>query len=190
MNIFFLDKCLKLSAEAHIDAHICKMPTELAQICSTVYQELIGKRDENVYKSTHAKHPSTQWVNTCIENVQFTIYAGIHLCIEYETRYKKRHSSYDILEYIKKNIPELPSGGDSLINFGAYKITPPALAMPDKYKSDNPVESYRKYYIEEKTHRKDGKTMMIYTEREPPDWLKDKFVFEVVKNKFKMKERK
>lgn len=32
--------------------------------------------------------------------------------------------------------------------------------------------------------------MMVYTDREPPKWLEEKFVFEKVKNKTKMKERK
>ena len=190
MNIFFLDTCLKLSAEAHIDTHIVKMPTELAQICSTVYQELIGKRNENVYKPTHKNHPSTRWAGSYSENLGFTISLGNFLCDEYAVRYKKRHSSCDIFTYIKRNSPELPSGGDSLINFGAYKITPPALAMPDQYKTDDPVKSYRDYYINEKTRRKDGKIMMVYTEREHPKWLSDKFVFEKINNKYKMKERK
>jgi hypothetical protein len=166
------------------------MPTETAQICSTVYQQLIGKRDENVYKPSYPHHPSTRWAGSYNENFQITIQFGIFLSIEYESRYKKQHGSYPILQYIKRNAPELPSGGDSLINFGAYKITPPALAMPDKYKSDDPVKSYRDYYINEKTHRKDGKIMMVYTEREPPKWLAERYVFEKVKNKTIMKDRK
>ena len=186
MNIFFLDNNIFLSAFAHIDSHICKMPTELAQIVSTVYQNTIGERDENVYKSTHPKHPSTLWAGECQENMQYTLVLGLLLCNEYEVRYKKEHGSYKIISYVLKNIPKLPSGEDKLITVGNFKLTPPALAMPDKYKSTDPIESYRNYYIEEKTHRKDGRTMMIYTEREPPVWLKDKFVFEAVKNKFKI----
>ena len=190
LNIFFLDTCPKLAAQAHIDTHIVKMPTELAQICSTVYQELIGKRDENVYKPTHSNHPSTKWAKAYESNLQFTILAGIYLCEEYKVRYKKQHSAYDVFRYISEFNLNIISGQKDIINFGEYKITPPALAMPEKYKSDDPVKSYRDYYIAEKTRRKDGRVMMDYTEREPPTWLEEEFVFKKVKNKTIMKERK
>lgn len=162
----------------------------MAQICSTVYQKLIGNRDEAVCKPSHPHHPSTLWSGLCQENMEYTLLLGMELCKEYSVRYKKEHGSLQILNYIKRNSPELPSGGEALMDFGAYRITPPALAMPDKYKSKDPVKSYRDYYINEKTHRKDGKTMMIYTRRDPPNWLSDKFVFEKIDEKSIMKERK
>ena len=42
---------------------------------------------------------------------------------------------------------------------------PPALAMPEEYRSNDPVESYRLYYRLDKQH------LLKYSKRERPDWL-------------------
>jgi hypothetical protein len=51
--------------------------------------------------------------------------------------------------------------------------TRPALAMPDEYKTDDPVESYRNYYVGAKRH------LLQYTNRTPPEWMTEKFLWEV-----------
>ena len=48
------------------------------------------------------------------------------------------------------------------------KFTTPPLCMPDEYKCDDYIESYRKYY----TH--DKKRFAKYTHREMPDFMKEK----------------
>jgi hypothetical protein len=51
-------------------------------------------------------------------------------------------------------------------SFSQQGLTPFALAMPEEYKSENPVESYRNYYMSADKQRiatwKKG--------REKPDW--------------------
>ena len=46
-------------------------------------------------------------------------------------------------------------------------LTPFALAMPDEYKTDDPVESYRAYYVGEKTG------MLHYRNRQAPSWISE-----------------
>ena len=53
------------------------------------------------------------------------------------------------------SIPDLPEIG----------LTPFALAMPDQYKSNDPMLSYRNYYIHEKKH------IASWKNREVPDWF-------------------
>ena len=60
MNIFFLDKCPKKSAEMQCNKHIVKMPLESTQmLCSVWYKYNYGGRVP--YKQTHKNHPCTLW---------------------------------------------------------------------------------------------------------------------------------
>jgi len=78
------------------------MTTEISQIVSTVYQKLIGKRDEAVCKPTHPNHPSILWAGECQENMQYTLLLGLLLCSEYKVRYGKDHKSHDVISYVLK----------------------------------------------------------------------------------------
>lgn len=58
---------------------------------------------------------------------------------EFFLRYRHDHKSRQVLSqelmYPPPGMYDLP-----------HKWTPPPLAMPDEYKSDDPIESYRRYY--------------------------------------------
>jgi hypothetical protein len=75
--------------------------------------------------------------------------------IEYTYRYGRRHKTNDVYDWLVKNDINLKDNG----------LTKFALAMPDKYKSDDAVDSYRKFYIGEKLH------FLKYTKRNIPYWL-------------------
>jgi len=45
------------------------------------------------------------------------------------------------------------------------KWTKPFLAMPEIYQKENPIESYRLYYLLDK------KNFLYYTKRSKPDWI-------------------
>lgn len=85
---------------------------------------------------------------------------GFALLDEYYYRFGegKHQRAKRILEYfnIPKNIPQFERG--SLTSF--------ALAIPDKYKNKNTVQSYRAYYLGEKSH------LFKWTKREKPGWIK------------------
>ena len=60
---------------------------------------------------------------------------------------------------LRENIPS----DDKFENKG---LTPFALAMPDKYKTTDPVESYRNYYMSEEKQ----KIASWKKKREKPEW--------------------
>ena len=158
MNIFYFYPCPTLSAQAQPDKMLVKMPLETAQMLSTAHRELDGDEyadANNLYKRAYWNHPCTIWARETKENYLWLYKHFIALGNEYHYRYQKRHASLVKLSYPlgmpPKNIPE----GD---------LTPPALAMPDQYKTKDPVESYRNYCIAEKTYAQWNKN------RPKPNW--------------------
>jgi hypothetical protein len=140
MNIFHLDKNPKICASYHCDKHVVKMILETAQMLSTAYQRHFGVNDK-LYKTAYPKHPMTLWVGNSKENFLWTLDLLEHLLNQYTLRYKKIHSS----DRIYKVLRSLDLNG--FISNGFIK---PPLCMPDVYKCDDYVLSYKKYYINEK----------------------------------------
>ena len=111
MNIFYLDKDAKTSAEMHLDKHCSKMLVEYAQLMSTAHRVLDGTeyydknkigskikrwRHENdaLYKASHVNHPSNVWLRESINNYAFLYEMWCHLHDEFVIRYGKDHMSY------------------------------------------------------------------------------------------------
>lgn len=137
MNIFVLDFDPKVAASFLIDRHASKMLLETAQLLCTT-SNLIGI--EAPYKTTHKNHPCSVWVRASQDNWLWAVEHGLGIAAEYTKRYGKVHKSEDIIQWCFDNPPYLPDIG----------LTPFALAMPDEYKVDCPVESYRGYYRDAK----------------------------------------
>lgn len=138
MNIFVLDIDPKKAAEYHCDKHVVKMITETAQILSTV----LNINDINLYKSTHINHPCTKWAKESKENFEWLLELGINLGYEYTKRYNKIHKASLTNDYIKSIYNKHINNSNKLTQF--------VLAMPEIYKSEDPIQSYRNYYIGEK----------------------------------------
>jgi hypothetical protein len=47
------------------------------------------------------------------------------------------------------------------------------------------VSAYRNYYTNAKRKDKNGKPMMIYTNRQPPQWLLNEVKFSIIDNKYR-----
>lgn len=155
MNIFVLDLEPKKCAEYHCDKHIVKMILETAQLLSTVCRSF---GIDYGYKLTHKNHPCSIWLRESYKNVEWLWKLGIELCHEYQKRYKKQHKSFNIIQYTPLNdLYEIMENKDKMTNF--------KLAMPDQYKTDDPVLSYRQYYINEK------KNIAKWKFTETPDWM-------------------
>jgi len=91
------------------------------------------------YKQTHENHPCTLWLKKSQANCTWLIQLAASLNEEYRIRFNHRrnHKSWDVIsEFHMFNYEHLPD----------IPMTPFAQAMPDLYKSDNAVESYRRYY--------------------------------------------
>lgn len=110
-----------------------------------------------VYKKTHYNHPASIWCRDSKSNFAWLVDLGLALCTEYTYRYNKKHKCQDIIEFFSeyKQSINLPNVG----------LTEFAICMPDQYKTEDAVESYRKYYIGEKAH------IAFWKKRSAPDWF-------------------
>lgn len=161
MNIFFLSWNPKTCAQWHCDQHCVKMILEYTQILSTVHRYLDGSmciektkknrkvkrytlpdiRENVLYKATHINHPSVQWATKSSDNYKWLYLLVQNLCLEYTRRYNRIHKSESLL-WILHKYPK---------NIERNKLTLPPLAMPDEYKCNNVILSYRIFYITSKS---------------------------------------
>ncbi len=162
MNIFYLDDDPQKIAQYHCDKHVVKMIVESAQLLSNAHHsvckfcELLPNDGRKIiYNPTHINHPCSIWVMESTENYRWLIGLAKCLCEEYTHRYGKKHKTEEVISHL------------SLHNVvGLYThSTPVYLCMPDVYKiHDDPIRSYRSYYIGEKRH------IAKWTKRPIPEW--------------------
>lgn len=177
MNIFYLDRDPKVSAQMHCDKHVVKMIIEYAQLMSTAHRILDGEeyidktangrrikrwrlndeREGGLMKASHINHPSNIWTRSNNNNYMWLYYMWRALCLEYTHRYGKHHACEkyaSLIQNIPKNIPL------------EYNKTEPPPAMPDECKiPGDSIASYHKYYIEKKAG------FAKWTNRETPKWF-------------------
>lgn len=188
MNLFILSLIQKEVAEYMMDKHISKIILEAVQmLCSA--KRLLDPEDEvtnaKIYKLAHKNHPVTIWCRKSKANFVWTLDLIEEMHIEWRFRYNhpstKFHQSYQIAMLLKESIP-----ADE--KFEIVGLTPFALAMPDKYKTADPVESYRNYYMSEEKQR----FATWEKNRKKPDWYSytiDFYIYVPVKRK-KIKRKK
>ena len=148
-----------------MDKHVSKILLEAVQmLCSA--KRLLDPEDvinEKLYKLAHKNHPVTIWCRKSKENFLWTLELIEELHNEWKFRYNhpesKIHKSYLVALLLKENVP-----GDD--KFEEQRLTSFALAMPDKYKTDDPVLSYRNYYMSEEKQ----KIASWKKKREKPEW--------------------
>ena len=163
MNIFYLAENSMECATYHCDKHM-KMILEYGQLLSTAHRVLDGEvytelsknnrkikrwkldddREKVLYKATHINHPSNIWVRESSDNYWWLYDLFVHLGHEYRERYGTWHATTVKLQKI------LGQGFPKNIN-REKAFTPPTLCMPDEYKENDHVQSYRNYYIRDKS---------------------------------------
>ena len=162
MNIFGIDTNTTSCATYHADRHIVKMPLETAQMVSFVYyhKDLWDGEVPNLlmnFSAGHDKHPCSLWLRENLVNFLWTCEFGIKLIEEYRFRYdsQKHERCKMIFEWSLDNLPNLP----------VAEFTPFAKAMPEEYKVDCSIESYRNYY------RMGKSELHQWTKRNKPEWI-------------------
>ena len=138
-----------------------KMIVESCQMLANCYSleqlEFAPKtKKDTVRKHSYYNHRCSKWVRESIYNFDWLLTHAIEMVEEKLYRGGKLHFCIDFLTWCKLNEPNLPH----------INQTKPALAMPDEYKCDDPVESYRRYYTECKRNT----IRMTWTKRQPPEW--------------------
>ena len=165
MNLFILSLIQREIAQYMMDKHVSKILLEAVQmLCSA--KRVLDPDDEindRIYKLAHKNHPVTIWCRKSKENFMWTLDLIEELHNEWRFRYghpeTKYHKSYLVAQILRENMPN----DDSFETIG---LTPFALAMPDQYKTDDSVESYRNYYMSEEKQR----IATWKKRREKPDW--------------------
>jgi len=184
MNIFIVDESPIESAKYLHDAHVVKMILESAQMLSTAHRildgkkvvsylsgrkktiwELSGSSETVLYKVSHFNHPCNLWVRESSSNYQWLLNHFEALLNEYTFRYERIHKSSQLLDCLRI----LP------VNILQAELTTSVLAMPEKYKSDNPVNSYREYYNFEKLFPRNKPAS--WKNREIPYWIEKNRLF-------------
>ena len=135
MNIFRLHNDPVMAASMAIDKHCIKMCLEQTQILHTSLRTH-GVTAEWLYKPFNPKHPSCKWAMETRSNFQWVVKHGLALCDEYTRRYGKIHKCRDKIVLAMSHSYAIPVGPE----------TKQLLAMPDQFRSDDVVDSYRKYY--------------------------------------------
>lgn len=166
MNIFFLHTNPRKCARWHCDKHVVKMLLETCQLLYTCHWIIDGKlglapfrkgTDVRGYKKSHWNHPCAKWVRSSAFCYAWLTAFGLELLREYEFRYPgKIHGCAIHIEWLHQNKP------NGLVDRGWVE---PPMAMPDIYKSGDPVASYRRYYIGAKGD------ILHYTKRGVPHWI-------------------
>lgn len=150
MNIFYFSRDTKENAQMHCDKHVVKMILELTQMLCT---NLILSGKKAPYRATHKNHPSTVWARESLSNTKYVHELVNELHNEYQNRYGKTHKSALVAESL--DLPNIEDKG----------FTDPPKCMPDEYKVDCVVESYRNYFNGEKQH-------IAQWKNKTPEWFR------------------
>lgn len=154
MNLFYLDNDLSTNARYHVDRHVGKMLMEAVQLLCTAFH-LQGI--EAPYRKTHQNHPSAIWARKSLDNLEWVIEYATKLGEEFTYRSDNVHASSLLLPFINENKHRL--------SFEESGITPFTLTMPDEFKTECPIQSYRSYYNVAKRH------LHYWSRRETPPFI-------------------
>lgn len=157
MNIFILDRNPIKAVEYLGDVHVSKMVLETAQILCTGYAYSISRPP---YKITHFNHPCCVWARETKGNYVWLLRYGLAIYSEFKFRFRKSHASSKVIDWCAEHLFSVSLASNS------HNKTEFVQAMPEQYRSSNPIEAYRHYYATEK------KDLLNYTRRNAPKWLR------------------
>lgn len=142
------------SAKSQDNLRVVKMTLETCQLLSTALNVhgLSGP-----YRSFNPKHPTTKWVIESSANFLNAYRHGIALSSEYSERFGKIHKCQAVLDRIALEFD--PSV------FPKQESTLLRLAVPERFKTENPIISYRRFFA--------SKPNIRYPRNKIPQWFKE-----------------
>jgi hypothetical protein len=170
MNLFVLDEKPTRAAFMLDDVRVGKMLIETGQMLATALRQH-GATDEDLievgfitskgtpWRSTHANHPCTRWVAETNANAWWAWEHAEGLAWVYRNRFDREHACARPIHKAWLLIDRFIPHGER---------TPFVLAMPDEFKSDDPIDSYRRYYLSKENVKwermpRDGLWIVEYT---------------------------
>jgi len=160
MNIFAIERTdtgavdWRLSAKSQDNYRVVKMILESCQMLCTVLNEQHGEQ-VTPYRSTHKNHPSTKWAAVSSVNFLNLVEHCDSMLDEYTERFGKTHKCSSVLMKCLDLYDET--------RFSLRQPTPLPLAMRPHFRSDDIVESYRRFYA--------SKPRIRYPENKIPEWF-------------------
>ena len=163
MNIFAIESDAhgnidwQRSALSHDNMRVNKMIIESCQMLSTNAQ-LLGQSTR--YRKSFENHPSTIWARSSSANFRNLVLLAQSLRNEFCRRYARdTHGCDDVIAQMSMliNTPSFVS------SFPTHTDTPLPLCMPDEYKSDTIVSSYRNFFA--------NKPNLRYFSDDVPAWI-------------------
>ena len=159
MNIFAIEGDVETgeidwvkSAQSQDNLRVVKMILESCQILSTVLNE---QGLDAPYRSFNPKHPSCLWAAESATNFMNLALHCEAMITEYRERFGKTHKCAAVLNKIVSMF--------DVDLFPTTDCTPLRLAMPDEFRSNNPILSYRKFYA--------SKPRLRYPADKIPSWV-------------------
>tara|TARA_R100000008_G_scaffold8792_1_gene4542 strand:+ start:1088 stop:1609 length:522 start_codon:yes stop_codon:yes gene_type:complete len=143
------------SAKSQDNYRVVKMILESCQMLCTTLNEQHGYQI-SPYRTVHKNHPSTKWVRASSANFESLVKHTIAMIEEYHDRFGKTHKCEAVLAKC------LELYDSSLFPLQESTLLP--LCMPVEFKSNNIIESYRKFYSQ--------KPRMRYPKTKIPKWFK------------------
>lgn len=181
MNIFILDRDLKVCSQSLVDKHVRKMLIEAVQMVSIATAYHIGyisdtvdphgtrrysvfKQTDGLYKYTksQASHPCSIWTRACIDNAVFLAEYAVEMAAEYEHRFGT--TPVKQLTVLHSCLLLLLAPGNLPCVGSPTKFIQ---CMHPAFRSKSAVTAYRQCYVSTKKH------LIQYTNRKPPSFLKD-----------------
>lgn len=164
MNVFYLDKNPRQAAHMHCDKHVYKMILEYAQLMMAAWYKQIEDEpmliefiiNNEFWKPSHLHHPATKWVQSSIHAYAWVFACWEELLLIYTEKTGKFHAAMKFHDALVLCPP-------SIANKDCW-IDPP-LCMPETFKSDDAVDSYRRYYCIEKAG------FAKWVDRPTPHWF-------------------
>lgn len=159
MNIFAIEGAgdavdWRASARSQDNLRLNAMLRESCQMLSTALNLLAGRKVAP-YKSTHAAHPATRWVSESSTNWICLADHCDALAEEYRIRFRRVHACEQVLEACADLFSEEL--------FPKTQGTPLPLCMPDEFKGETVVDSYRRFYA--------SKPRIRYPRDKVPTWF-------------------
>ena len=152
MNIFVTDPCPIQSARNLPDKHIVKMPLETCQMLAIIYSDWyygvgkLYKKDGTPYatkRGAFRSHPCTIWAAENQYNLAWLIRHGYALCHEYQARYNKVHTCFDVIS--QAEMIYHTSFPDEFLSLASHKVTEFTRAMPEHIKFDTSIDTITAY---------------------------------------------
>ena len=155
MNIFVLHEN-PIEAARLVPVKVAsKMALEAAQMlavaCYIHKMRLPHKKDGDYYShKNHKDHPCTKWVCQSKANMKWTLEYAKELCVQHFNFFNKMPAQMNALNEVL---------GQMYTDVDSANHTPFYLEMPDEFKTDDVVESYRTY-IKTKPYYVEGEVQL------------------------------